>query len=199
MQRTYTRGQDPEAHLEQRRNERTDAAWAELQNTLGEVELSAMNEMQIFGPNHAKALDELRIAQLALAQAWARGEGEDESDVTLKDSEERLPSNADVLGSDADPKKSAGSHKGASGRVRSGSVRSAASGKSQLEDETETDILLARKRREANDRHFKKVNAGVLDVVAKLEEVAKAMKEVEIESREIWGEGESLESGSTNE
>jgi len=37
------------------------------------------------------------------------------------------------------------------------------------------------------DRYFQRVNAGVLDVVAKLEEVAKAMKGVEIESREIWG------------
>ena len=74
-------------------------------------------------------------------------------------------------------------------------------GKNELEEETEHDILLAKKRREANDRYFQKVNAGVLDVVAKLEEVAKAMKGVEMESREIWGEpnsasGDSLESAS---
>ena len=45
--------------------------------------------------------------------------------------------------------------------------------------------------REANDKYFQRVNEGVLDVVAKLEEVASAMKAVEQESRDIWGETES--------
>ncbi|WP_248790891.1 hypothetical protein, partial [Escherichia coli] len=44
-----------------------------------------------------------------------------------------------------------------------------------LEEETERDIQLARKRREANDRYFEQVNRGVLDVVSKLDEVAGAM------------------------
>jgi hypothetical protein len=57
--------------------------------------------------------------------------------------------------------------------------------------ETESDILLARKRREANDRYFQRVNDGVLNVVAKLEDVAGAMQLVERESRDIWGEDES--------
>ena len=60
-----------------------------------------------------------------------------------------------------------------------------------LEEETEADIILARRRREANDRYFQRVNAGVLDVVAKLEEVAGAMRAVEQESRDIWGESDS--------
>jgi septum formation topological specificity factor MinE len=60
-----------------------------------------------------------------------------------------------------------------------------------LEEETEQDILLARNRREANDKYFQRVNEGVLDVVAKLEEVANAMKAVEQESRDIWGETDS--------
>jgi translation initiation factor RLI1 len=58
----------------------------------------------------------------------------------------------------------------------------------KMEEETEVDILLARKRREANDRYFQRVNQGVLDVVAKLEDVAIAMRAVEQESKELWGE-----------
>ncbi|KAG5292840.1 hypothetical protein I7I48_05046 [Histoplasma ohiense] len=57
-----------------------------------------------------------------------------------------------------------------------------------MSEKTERDILLARKRREANDRYFDRVNSGVLDVVAKLEEVASAMRVVERESKDIWNE-----------
>jgi septum formation topological specificity factor MinE len=60
-----------------------------------------------------------------------------------------------------------------------------------MEEETEKDIILARKRREANERYFQQVNSGVLNIVAKLEEVATAMRQVEKESKEIWSEGES--------
>jgi hypothetical protein len=61
-----------------------------------------------------------------------------------------------------------------------------------LDEETEKDIRLARKRREANDRYFDRVNQGVLDVVAKLEEVAQAMRTVERESKDIWSDSESI-------
>lgn len=61
-----------------------------------------------------------------------------------------------------------------------------------LDEETEKDILLARRRREANDRYFDRVNQGVLDVVAKLEEVAQAMRTVERESKDIWSDSESV-------
>src|SRR5204862_3686372 len=64
-----------------------------------------------------------------------------------------------------------------------------------LDEETEKDILLARKRREANDRYFNRVSSGVLDVVAKLEEVALAMRAVERESKEIWSGVENADSG----
>jgi hypothetical protein len=53
------------------------------------------------------------------------------------------------------------------------------------------DILLARKRREANDRYFERVSRGVLDVVAKLEDVAGAMRAVEQESMDLWGAGDN--------
>jgi hypothetical protein len=66
----------------------------------------------------------------------------------------------------------------------------------RLEEDTENDIALARKRREANDRYFRKVNTGVMDVVQKLEEVAKAMKGVETESKEIWGDQDSVDTAS---
>ena len=65
------------------------------------------------------------------------------------------------------------------------------------EDEEQVDIRVARKRREANERFFKKVQVGVEDVVGKLENVAAAMGRVERESREIWESGsDSLDSGS---
>ncbi len=62
---------------------------------------------------------------------------------------------------------------------------------SKLEADTEADIAYAKKRREDNDRYFQKVNRGVLDVVAKLEDVAADMKSVELETRDIWSETES--------
>ena len=59
-----------------------------------------------------------------------------------------------------------------------------------LQDETDDDVLLARRRREANDRYFQHVNMGVLDVVKRLEVVAGALRQVEKESREIWSDSE---------
>ncbi|KAL9069199.1 MAG: hypothetical protein Q9157_006243, partial [Trypethelium eluteriae] len=88
---------------------------------------------------------------------------------------------------------------GRAGRERGGSNESEGTtpgGRSQLEEEAEADIVLARRRREANDRYFQRVNAGVLDVVAKLDEVADAMRGVEMESKEIWGDRDSIETGS---
>ncbi|KAL8730383.1 MAG: hypothetical protein Q9181_004680 [Wetmoreana brouardii] len=59
--------------------DRTDALWAEMQATLADVELNAFNSTHIFGPAHSAALDELREAQMQLAQAWGRN-GTDEED-----------------------------------------------------------------------------------------------------------------------
>src|SRR5277367_5432359 len=56
---------------------RTDALWAEMQATLAEVELSAARGTHFFGPEHSAALEELRKAQIALAQAWARSEADE--------------------------------------------------------------------------------------------------------------------------
>ena len=64
------------------------------------------------------------------------------------------------------------------------------------EDDGEADVRAARKRREANERYFKRVEEGVGYVVGKLETVAGAMGKVERESREIWSGSESGEVGS---
>lgn len=188
------RQQQQQRQVEQQSNERTDAVWAEMQNTLEEVELSAINGTHVFNSNHNKALDELRAAQIALAQAWARGEADDEGREAEEQSnakQDTVVGTADMLALDRAEKM--GGDGAATSRSRSGTNRSTASGKTQLEEDTENDIMLARKRREANDRYFQRVNAGVLDVVAKLEEVAKAMKDVEQESKEIWGDNESID------
>jgi len=175
--------------------DRTDALWAEMQSTLEEVELSAVNGTHVFGPEHSKALEGLRAAQIELAQAWARSEADDTVESADKESKGLSGGKPIVLGSEG---KSALDTMGST--VPSGSGRPGSSGnavgaaeriENEMEKETEADILLARKRRETNDRYFQRVNEGVLDVVAKLEEVANAMKAVEQESRDIWGENES--------
>jgi hypothetical protein len=178
--------------------ERTEAKWVEMQHTLEEVELSASSGTHVFGPHHSEALEGLRTAQIALAQAWARSETEEEThdeQVEVKLPDQALVT-ADVLsttsGADA-PGTSRKTEKHQQGRERSASLESS---KSQLEEETENDIALARRRREANDKYFRIVNTAVKDVVAKLEEVAQAMKIVEAESKEIWGDRDSVELGS---
>lgn len=165
--------------------QRADAIWTEMQNTLKEVELNAASGSHVFSDRHAKALDELRVAQIALAQAWAHSEADENA--TRSEEVNAIKTNYRKASLDGTDRISA------DGRPRRGSnesVRSVGSmgDKTLLEQETEHDISLAAKRREANDRYFQKVNAGVLDVVAKLEVVAKAMKGVEMESREIWGD-----------
>ena len=79
----------------QRQADRTDALWAEMQSTLEEVELSASNGAHVFGPDHNRALEELRTAQISLAQAWARSEADDAIDAAEKESKRAGP-----LGSD---------------------------------------------------------------------------------------------------
>jgi len=165
---------------------------------LEEVELSAVNGTHVFGPEHSKALQDLRTAQIQLAQAWARSEADDAVESADKESKgisskigtgmlgSEGRSALDTLGTDGGKGSTA-----ASGSQRPGSSGFGAAERmgSKLEEETEAE---ARKRREANDRYFQRVNGGVLDVVAKLEEVASAMRAVEQESRDIWGESESV-------
>ncbi|KAL5358376.1 hypothetical protein BJX96DRAFT_173380 [Aspergillus floccosus] len=158
--------------------DRSDAIWQEMQNALSEVELSAVTSEHVFGEKHAEAREDLRMKQLKLAYAWARSEADDEV---------------------VDPKNAAGKGVAAAqqrnnSRATGTTAETAAAddASKSLDEETEKDILLARERREANDRYFDRVNNGVLDVVAKLEEVAQAMRTVERESRDIWSDTDSM-------
>jgi septum formation topological specificity factor MinE len=160
-------------------NDRADALWAEMQNTLAGVELSASRGSHVFSEQHAKALEDLRTTQLALAQAWAKSEA-DEMDHHYPEDTQMDIGALGTVGVQASPSQR-GKDKDSQNNSR----------ERYTEDETEKDIILARKRREANERYFQQVNSGVLNIVAKLEEVASAMRQVEKESKEIWSEGES--------
>ncbi|KKZ68743.1 hypothetical protein EMCG_05652 [[Emmonsia] crescens] len=182
-----------------------DALWQQMQNTLAEVELSAMNGDHVFGTQHARALEELRDKQLALALAWARSEADEV--VENPPAEEGASTTATTAGAGATTTKGgggtgAGAANGGGGGGGGGAGGGAESTRKNststatdegiqpkfMGEKTERDILLARKRREANDRYFDRVNSGVLDVVAKLEEAALAMRVVERESKEVWNE-----------
>ena len=151
-----------------------------MQNTLEEVELNAASSGNAFSADHAHALEDLRKAQIELAKAWARSDADDEA---LQRDEGESGDKRDVGGMSPTDRAIAGS-----------SGMNFGTGRSQLEEETDNDILLARKRRQANDRYFEKVNKGVVDVVGKLEEVAKKMRAVEVEAQDIWNDRDSLDS-----
>lgn len=164
----------------------SDAIWQEMQSALSEVELSAVTSENVFGAKHSEALEDLRMKQLKLAQAWARSEADDEvvdPSHTGADEASAKASSGRRGAGDINPQTDVATEHSA-GR---GSVS-----RLTLDEETEKDIRLARKRREANDRYFDRVNQGVLDVVAKLEDVAQAMRTVERESKDIWSDSESV-------
>lgn len=181
--------------------DRTDALWAEMQSTLEEVELSAVNGTHVFGPDHSRALEDLRAAQIELAKAWARSEADEAVEGAEKDSKAVSGGKGLALGSEGRSLLDTAGSEGISGSVKVGSSGLGVEGLEggTLEEDTEHDILLARKRREANDRYFQRVNGGVLDVVKMLEEVAGAMRAVEQESRDIWGETTESARGSLYE
>lgn len=201
--------------------DRTDALWAEMQATLEEAELSASGGTHVFGRDHDRKLAELRTAQIALAQAWARSEADDAAGGSVA-SETEMRNLKGALGevggiaaaaaasaahsATLSPVTAKGTAEGTDGgksTVGTGSAYPGSSGLdgerlgAKLEEETERDILLARNRREANDRYFSKVDQGVRDVVAKLEDVAIAMRAVEQETRSVWGEESALGSADT--
>ncbi|PLN80936.1 hypothetical protein BDW42DRAFT_194140 [Aspergillus taichungensis] len=176
--------------------DRTDAIWQEMQNALSEVELSAVTSEHVFGERHSEALEDLRTQQLKLAQAWARSEADDEV------VEPKADAVKDLSRKDAEPAITATAAAAAAGAGAGAAAADAGAAPRNLDEETEKDILLARERREANDRYFDRVNNGVLDVVARLEEVALAMRAVERESMDVWSDGDSsstpTESTATN-
>ncbi|KAJ9637565.1 hypothetical protein H2204_004714 [Knufia peltigerae] len=159
---------------------RAENLWAEMQKTLADVEVSALNTSHVFGASHVRALEDLRTAQLSLAQTWAKTEADE-----LHDLEHERSADS---GAAATVGKIEANTTGNASAANKGRGNTAFTNNKNLEEETERDIQLARRRREANDRYFEQVNRGVLDVVNKLDEVAGAMRRVERESREIWDE-----------
>ena len=148
------------------------------------------------------------MAQLELAKAWARSERDEVGSHGAADEEEEEEEKKEgdgvgsagfglgVLGGKNGVKQQQQQQRpGSAGKNGGENER-----KKTLEEETENDILLAKTRREANDRYFEQVNNSVLDAVKKLDEVAAAMRKVEKESSDIWSEdGDETESvtGST--
>lgn len=125
----------------------------------------------MFGAAHAKALEDLRVAQIGLAQAWGRGAA-------------------------ADGDKGEGSGDGGKGKGKG--EGGAEKEEARDEDGDEEGVLGASRRREANERFFGKVREGVKDVVGRLDAVADAMAKVEMESRDIWTASETGTSGSAS-
>lgn len=144
-----------------------------MQNTLGEVELSAFKGEHVFGEEHSRALEELRLKQLKLAQTWSRNEADDVDENEGKKMNDPSESETQKLNN---------IDNGATMTTDGTATYKA------LEAETEKDLQQARKRRLANDQYFDRVNNGVLDVVASLEEVAQAMRAVRKESEDIWND-----------
>lgn len=177
----------------------TEARWREMQSTLNEVELTAQSSTHVFGESHAKALDALRDAQIALAYAWGRGNEESGmlNSVSLDNTisqfsmdGERRQSATDPVGGDSRRMRPRADTQASMSTVLSDeSVRSddtARESKAQMEDETAEDIRRASERRGNNEEYFRMVEKSVGDVVGKLDIVAEAMRGVEAESRSLW-------------
>lgn len=178
-----------------------EARWKEMQSTLNEVELTAQSSTHVFGEAHSAALDELRIAQIELARAWARGHEDNRQNLGAPDLEANVNRFKGADDSALDRKQlsrrrgdtvSSASTALSDESGRSGDFLSQSS-RSNLEDETAQDIKLASERRAANEAYFKKVDGSVRDVVAKLEVVAETMRGVEGESRSLWSGTDSTE------
>lgn len=185
-------------HLKKASQREVEAKWKEMQNTLNEVELTAQSSTHVFGEAHARALDELRKAQIELARAWGRGNQDERDPTTDENAGEGKVQLDRFQGAEDLARDRVGVHQGrrrgdtntsVSTALSDESMRSdvtSKSGRSQLEDETAQDIKLASERRAANEAYFKKVDSGVRDVVGRLEVVAEAMRGVESESRSLW-------------
>ncbi|KYK55906.1 hypothetical protein DCS_07871 [Drechmeria coniospora] len=195
---TQRSGRPPHDASSTRHPDRADALWTEMQATLEEVELSASGGTHVFGPEHDIKLADLRTAQIALAQAWARSEADDAIETSVEGGNVLTAGgklrNLHGLVADAQGTHSRSRADTARSTVGTINLRPESSDGGadllgmKLGEEPAVDILLARKRREANDQYFQRVSNGVIDVVAKLEEVAIAMRAVEMESKYVWNE-----------
>lgn len=154
-----------------------DAHWAALQSTLSDIELSAASSAHVFNSNHAKALEDLRAAQVELARAWGQTDAEDVSTLPSPDLRMNKENGAKK---DQDQQHHGNHHKD--------QEKQAEQNERKLSTATTLDLTSAARRREASDKYFAAVKEGVADVVRKLDGVADAMREVEMQSRDIWGD-----------
>ncbi|KAG9512793.1 hypothetical protein KCV07_g9182, partial [Aureobasidium melanogenum] len=159
-----------------------DAHWAALQSTLSDIELSAGSSAHVFGTGHAKALEELRAAQVELARAWGQTDSEDTS--TLPTKEAKSPDTAQRNNSKDTPTKETQDRH----QSNKEQEKQAEQNERKLSTATTLDLTAAARRREASDKYFAAVKEGVAEVVRKLDGVADAMREVEMQSRDIWGD-----------
>ncbi|KAG6104323.1 hypothetical protein E4U14_005768 [Claviceps sp. LM454 group G7] len=154
---------------------KADALWAEMQNVLEGADMSASGGSNVFSQEHSQKLSDLRSAQIGLAQAWARSEADE---VTVMGIRATIAfSGGRDLNSDLTSLVGSGPHQVQ--RMRTNDEENLL--EPDLTGKPEIDIILGRKRREANDRYFQRVNDGVIDVVAKLKDVTVAMHAVERE------------------
>lgn len=192
------RKQGADTRLRKDSEKETEARWREMQSTLNEVELTAQSSTHVFGESHAKALDALRDAQIALAYAWGRGNEESGmlNSVSLDNTISQFSMDGGRRRSAADSKAEsrqtrprADTQASMSTVLSDESVRSddlTKESRAQMEDETAEDIRRASERRGKNEEYFRMVEKSVGDVVSKLDVVAEAMRGVEAESRSLW-------------
>ncbi|KAI4725757.1 hypothetical protein E4T49_06494 [Aureobasidium sp. EXF-10728] len=143
-----------------------DAHWAALQSTLSDIELSAGSSAHVFGTGHATALEELRAAQVDLARAWGQTDAGDTAPSSPSATKKETPQT----------------------NTHQDQEKAAEQNERKLSTATTLDLTSAAKRREASDKYFAAVKEGVAEVVRKLDGVADAMREVEMQSRDIWGD-----------
>ena len=201
---------DADTRLRKDSEKETEARWREMQTTLNEVELTAQSSTHVFGASHARALDELRDAQVALAWAWGRGNEESGllNSVSLDNTisqfsmdGERRQSATEESGGPRKTRQRADTQASMSTVLSDESVRSedtAKESRAQMEDETAEDIRRASESRGKNEEYFRMVEKSVGDVVSKLDIVAEAMKGVEAESRSLWS-GSSMTASSSEQ
>ncbi|KAG9697587.1 hypothetical protein KCU95_g1154, partial [Aureobasidium melanogenum] len=161
-----------------------DAHWAALQSTLSDIELSAGSSAHVFGTGHAKALEELRAAQVELARAWGQTDSEDTS--TLPTKEVKSPDTTTTQRNSKDNSNT--KDKEDKHQSNKEQEKQAEQNERKLSTATTLDLTSAARRREASDKYFAAVKEGVAEVVRKLDGVADAMREVEMQSRDIWGD-----------
>lgn len=151
-------------------------------------------------PAYNQPLEDLRTAQVALAQAWRRTEEEDGAAAAAAAASTVDDEKVIIAEKDRDKNKevgvsggAVGSGSGGGGGVGSG-FTTGEKDKDQekdMERDRDRDMLLAKKRREANDRHFERARRSIEEVVVKLEIAAQAMHGVEERTREVWVKSES--------